>query len=238
MVLRMMRSHQIDARSPKAEADEVASSPKANVPPNGCFDGVMGDGPKANAPQNGCFDGVKRMWRLMVGERKLQTQHGVSDTHARYLLRCLPWLPAYDRRDVLVVLRLLVNANLVPNPSLDTYHLLSLSAYVAAWQSQLLRKETEPTGDHVVDSDHSTLCLRRWLGDRNIRIAESTISFRDFDGSYRSRTLNRATARNEAEDEECEHCGLIWLDGNEQARQSTSVMTADNADPRAMVVAP
>ena len=111
---------------------------------------------------------------------------------SRLLLHYLPWLPAYDRRDVLLVHKLLAVMKLVPSPSARTFQVLALSAYVAAWQSQLSRPKSELAGDHVVVGANAPLSLRKWVSARNIHITERSLSFRS---SFRSYEGSRSTGQ-------------------------------------------
>ena len=73
------------------------------------------------------------------------------------LLRNLPWLPAYDRRDVLVVHELLTRSRSDLSPARMTVHALALSAYAAA------RQCVSPG-----DSSAAALTLREWLAERGM----------------------------------------------------------------------
>ena len=86
-------------------------------------------------------------------------QHVVS---AADLLRDLAWLPAFDRRDCLVVCELLgrIRPDLRPQPSF--VHALAFSAHAAARLAQS-------------DSDAGRLTLRSWLAERDIDIEEGVI---------------------------------------------------------------
>eukprot|EP00966_Prymnesium_polylepis_P114188 2639014-Prymnesium_polylepis.1 len=68
---------------------------------------------------------AKRVMRVMGGAR-------YGDGHAMLMLKDLPWLPAFDRRDVLVVQELV--ARLAPESKLSTpaVQALALSVYAAA----------------------------------------------------------------------------------------------------------
>jgi hypothetical protein len=133
---------------------------------------------------------------------------------------------------VLVVHKLLALANLVSTPSSHTYQVLALSAYVAAWQSQLSRKRTVLAGDHVVVAGNgSPLSLRKWVSQRNIHVTEHSIVFTTYE-SERSLRSPQAQAEPSAElattqekrtdplaqaesSVKSKHCGCSWLDGEE-----------------------
>ena len=79
-----------------------------------------------------------------------------ADSHA-ILLTQLPWLPAFDRRDVLAVQELLVRSRPDLRPSSETVVALSFSAHTAA-------RLCHSPGDASAE----TLPLSAWLRERNI----------------------------------------------------------------------
>ena len=127
--------------------------------------------------------------------------------NVRRLLQHLPWLPAYDRRDVLVVHKLLALDHLVPPPSARTYQVLALTAYFAAWQYP-------SAGDQIVSAGALTP-LRTWLRQRNIHITmgrdheSSSISFSEFEESSGAGLIQADSGKGVGSG------GLTWLDGCE-----------------------
>ena len=93
---------------------------------------------------------------IKVGQRGYTTSATSKEQrHARWLLQDLPWLPALDRRDTLVVQDLL--GRIRPDLKLDScaVRALALSAYIATRQST---------------DDEQSASLYDWLADRNIRL--------------------------------------------------------------------
>ena len=89
--------------------------------------------------------------------------HNANLVSARLLLRHLPWLPAYDRRDSLVVAELLgrIRTDLRPQPSF--VHAIAFSAHVAA--------RLDPSAG---DGNAHGQTLRTWLAERDISLKTAT----------------------------------------------------------------
>ena len=138
---------------------------------------------------------------LKVGQRAWKhASTGKEHRHARWLLQDLPWLPAFDRRDTLVVQELL--ARIRPDLRLDvvSVNAMAFSAYMAARQS----------------SNETAVSLFDWLKARNIVLAADSSS----PGMSSVRSY-----RGEAD----ELAGMTWLHGLDKSTGRPSACQPLNA---------
>jgi hypothetical protein len=104
---------------------------------------------------------------------------GVNAAALARLVQELPWLPAYDRRDVLIAIELLAR---LPGaqPSAHMVHALALSAHTAA-------RLSPSAGDRSA----SSLSLRQWLLERDIDLDGWVTGERRLSAARRPSSLSR-----------------------------------------------
>jgi len=146
---------------------------------------------------------ASRVLRIMThaASKRAPGRSEKAEGTLRGLLRSLPWLGTYDRRDIMVVQDLLDRLHPEQYLPSHTVHALAFSAY---WGARLQRPSSAGNGDALNQS------LRDWLKEKDVTLRQ---------GKNLSSSQGAEGGGQEAAEAK-EIVGVSWLDGGDGQRSA------------------